>query len=150
MSLFFVHKYVQLAGPDVPRSSHHRLISPSPEKACEQILRIVKNTAELAELGREITHADIVLKTLLGDPQYGLPNEKAYDGRYDPDGRKWRVPRRSKGAARTPYQCACLECMRRSLQGRDGYCRVPSSTSKEVTARSNAWNFRGVLGVSRK
>jgi len=39
-----------------------------------QILRIAKNTAELVELGRAITEADVVLDTRYGGPEYGLPN----------------------------------------------------------------------------
>ncbi len=41
----------------------------------DQILRIAKNTANLVELGRPITEADVVLDTRFGGPEYGLPNE---------------------------------------------------------------------------
>jgi 1-aminocyclopropane-1-carboxylate deaminase len=49
--------------------------SAKPEKTRAQILRIAKHTAELVELGRPITDADIVLDTRFGGPEYGLPNE---------------------------------------------------------------------------
>lgn len=49
--------------------------SAKPEQTREQILRIARNTAELVELGREITDADVVLDTRYGGPEYGLPNE---------------------------------------------------------------------------
>lgn len=40
-----------------------------------QILRIAQNTADLVELGREITEEDVVLDTRYGGPEYGLPSE---------------------------------------------------------------------------
>ncbi|EIC82443.1 1-aminocyclopropane-1-carboxylate deaminase [Serratia sp. M24T3] len=40
-----------------------------------QILRIAQNTANLVELGREITEEDVVLDTRYGGPEYGLPSE---------------------------------------------------------------------------
>lgn len=49
--------------------------SAKPEKTKEQVLRIAKNTANLVELGREITEDDVVLDTRFGGPEYGLPNE---------------------------------------------------------------------------
>ncbi|MEC5344161.1 1-aminocyclopropane-1-carboxylate deaminase [Brenneria populi] len=49
--------------------------SAKPEKTKAQILRIAQNTAELVELGREITEEDVVLDTRYGGPEYGLPNE---------------------------------------------------------------------------
>lgn len=49
--------------------------SAKPQQTREQILRIARNTAELVQLGREITDADIVLDTRYGGPEYGLPNE---------------------------------------------------------------------------
>jgi len=49
--------------------------SAKPAQTREQILRIARNTAELVELGREITEADIVLDERFGGPEYGLPNE---------------------------------------------------------------------------
>ncbi|WP_192459054.1 1-aminocyclopropane-1-carboxylate deaminase [Musicola keenii] len=49
--------------------------SAKPEKTKAQILRIAQNTANLVELGHEITEEDVVLDTRYGGPEYGLPNE---------------------------------------------------------------------------
>ncbi|KAK8214037.1 1-aminocyclopropane-1-carboxylate deaminase [Phyllosticta capitalensis] len=49
--------------------------SAKPEQTKAQVLRIAKNTADLVELGREITEEDVVLDTRFGGPEYGLPNE---------------------------------------------------------------------------
>jgi len=49
--------------------------SAKPEQTHAQILRIARHTAELVELGREITEADVVLDTRFAYPEYGLPNE---------------------------------------------------------------------------
>ncbi|MBJ7222241.1 MULTISPECIES: 1-aminocyclopropane-1-carboxylate deaminase [unclassified Brenneria] len=49
--------------------------SAKPEKTRAQILRIAQNTANLVELGREITEEDVVLDTRYGGPEYGLPSE---------------------------------------------------------------------------
>ena len=48
--------------------------SAKPEQTRAQILRIAKNTANLIELGRPITEADVVLDTRFGGPEYGLPS----------------------------------------------------------------------------
>ncbi|NQD93999.1 1-aminocyclopropane-1-carboxylate deaminase [Pseudomonas sp. CrR25] len=53
--------------------------SAKPEKTKEQILRIAQHTAELVELGREITEEDVVLDTRFAYPEYGLPNEGTLD-----------------------------------------------------------------------
>ncbi len=49
--------------------------SAKPEQTKAQILRIARHTAELVELGREITEEDVVLDTRFAYPEYGLPNE---------------------------------------------------------------------------
>jgi 1-aminocyclopropane-1-carboxylate deaminase len=49
--------------------------SAKPEQTKAQILRIARHTAELVELGREITEDDVVLDTRFAYPEYGLPNE---------------------------------------------------------------------------
>lgn len=49
--------------------------SATPERTREQITRIARHTAELVELGRPITDADVVLDDRYGGPEYGLPNE---------------------------------------------------------------------------
>jgi len=49
--------------------------SAKPAVTREQIKRIAVNTAELVELGREITDDDVVLDSRYGGPEYGLPNE---------------------------------------------------------------------------
>jgi 1-aminocyclopropane-1-carboxylate deaminase len=49
--------------------------SAKPEKTHAQILRIAQSTAELVELGQEITAEDVILDTRFGGPEYGLPNE---------------------------------------------------------------------------
>jgi len=49
--------------------------SATPEKTRAQILRIAQNTAQLVELGRDITEADVVLDERYGGPAYGLPND---------------------------------------------------------------------------
>jgi len=48
--------------------------SAKPEQTRAQILRIAKNTANLIELARPITEADVVLDTRFGGPEYGLPS----------------------------------------------------------------------------
>ena len=48
--------------------------SAKPEQTHAQILRIARNTANLIELGRPITEADVVLDTRFGGPEYGLPS----------------------------------------------------------------------------
>ena len=49
--------------------------SATPEKTHAQILRIAQSTADLVELGQDITAEDVVLDTRYGGPEYGLPNE---------------------------------------------------------------------------
>ena len=49
--------------------------SATPEKPHAQILRIAQSTADLVELGQDITAEDVVLDTRYGGPEYGLPNE---------------------------------------------------------------------------
>ncbi|MGZ5194397.1 MAG: pyridoxal-phosphate dependent enzyme, partial [Ramlibacter sp.] len=49
--------------------------SAKPAQTRAQILRIAKHTAELVELGRDITDNDIVLDDRYGGPEYGLPND---------------------------------------------------------------------------
>ncbi|WP_260958587.1 1-aminocyclopropane-1-carboxylate deaminase [Pseudomonas citri] len=49
--------------------------SATPQKTKAQILRIARHTAELVDLGREITEEDVVLDTRFAYPEYGLPNE---------------------------------------------------------------------------
>ncbi|NDL63312.1 1-aminocyclopropane-1-carboxylate deaminase [Acerihabitans arboris] len=49
--------------------------SAKPEKTKAQILRIARHTAELVELGQEITEEDVVLDTRYAHPAYGLPND---------------------------------------------------------------------------
>ena len=49
--------------------------SARPDRTKAQILRIARHTAELVELGREITDREVVLDTRFGGPAYGLPNE---------------------------------------------------------------------------
>ncbi len=49
--------------------------SAKPQQTRDQILRIAKQTAEQVELGRDITHADLVLDERFGGPEYGLPND---------------------------------------------------------------------------
>jgi 1-aminocyclopropane-1-carboxylate deaminase len=49
--------------------------SAKPAATRAQILRIARHTAELVELGRPITEADVVLDERYGGPEYGLPNE---------------------------------------------------------------------------
>ena len=48
--------------------------SAKPEATRAQILRIARHTAQLVELGREISEQDVVLDTRYGGPEYGLPN----------------------------------------------------------------------------
>jgi 1-aminocyclopropane-1-carboxylate deaminase len=48
--------------------------SAKPEQTREQILHIARNTAELVELGRPITEADVVLDTRYAHPEYGVPS----------------------------------------------------------------------------
>lgn len=48
--------------------------SATPGQTREQILRIARNTAELVDLGREITAEDVVLDERYAYPEYGLPS----------------------------------------------------------------------------
>lgn len=50
--------------------------SGTPEKTKAQVLDIAQNTAELVELGREITENDIVLNEDYAYPLYGVPSEE--------------------------------------------------------------------------
>ena len=49
--------------------------SAKPAATKAQILRMAQHTAELVELGREITEQDVVLDARYGGPEYGLPND---------------------------------------------------------------------------
>ncbi|MBS0417771.1 MAG: 1-aminocyclopropane-1-carboxylate deaminase [Proteobacteria bacterium] len=49
--------------------------SAKPTSTREQIKRIAVNTAQLVDLGREITDEDVVLDSRYGGPEYGLPSE---------------------------------------------------------------------------
>lgn len=49
--------------------------SAAPATTHDQIRRIAQRTAELVDLGRDITEADIVLDTRFAAPKYGLPSE---------------------------------------------------------------------------
>jgi 1-aminocyclopropane-1-carboxylate deaminase len=48
--------------------------SAKPAETFDQILRIAQRTAEMVELGRELTRDDVVLDTRYGGPAYGLPS----------------------------------------------------------------------------
>ncbi len=48
--------------------------SAKPEATKAQVLRIARHTAQLVELGRELSERDIVLDARYGGPEYGLPN----------------------------------------------------------------------------
>jgi len=50
--------------------------SGTPEQTHAQVLDIAKKTAELVELGREITAEDVVLKTEYAYPEYGVPSDE--------------------------------------------------------------------------
>ena len=49
--------------------------SAKPAQTHAQILRIARHTAEMVELGRDISEQEVVLDTRFGGPEYGLPNE---------------------------------------------------------------------------
>ena len=53
--------------------------SADPQKTRDQIKRIAQHTADLVELGRDITDADIVLDARFAAPEYGLPSEGTLD-----------------------------------------------------------------------
>jgi 1-aminocyclopropane-1-carboxylate deaminase len=50
--------------------------SATPEQTRDQVFGIAQSTAELAELGRDITDDDIVLKEEYAYPAYGVPSEE--------------------------------------------------------------------------
>jgi 1-aminocyclopropane-1-carboxylate deaminase len=50
--------------------------SATPEQTRAQVLEIARNTADLVELGRDITDDDVVLKEDYAHPAYGLPSEE--------------------------------------------------------------------------
>ena len=51
----------------------------TPEQTHAQVLDIARNTADLVELGLEITPDDVVLKTEYAYPVYGVPSEETND-----------------------------------------------------------------------
>lgn len=51
----------------------------TPEQTHAQVLGIAQKTAELIELGQEITADDVVLKTEYAYPVYGVPSEETND-----------------------------------------------------------------------
>src|SRR5258705_2404793 len=53
--------------------------SAKPKETREQVLRIAQNTAELVELGRSITAADVVLDTRYAYPEYGVPSDETLE-----------------------------------------------------------------------
>lgn len=53
--------------------------SGTPGKTHAQVLDIARNTADLIELGRDITADDIVLKTEYAYPAYGIPSAETND-----------------------------------------------------------------------
>ena len=50
--------------------------SATPEQTKAQVLTIAQNTAELVELGQEITADDVVLMEEYAYPAYGVPSEE--------------------------------------------------------------------------
>lgn len=48
----------------------------TPEQTREQVLTIAQHTADLVELGQEITDDDVILKTEYAYPVYGVPSEE--------------------------------------------------------------------------
>jgi 1-aminocyclopropane-1-carboxylate deaminase len=53
--------------------------SAKPEQTYDQILRIAQATADLVELGRPITAADVALDTRYAYPEYGLPSAETLE-----------------------------------------------------------------------
>ncbi|HET7717891.1 MAG TPA: 1-aminocyclopropane-1-carboxylate deaminase [Bauldia sp.] len=53
--------------------------SATPEVTKAQILRIAQRTADLVDLGRQITEADVVLDTRYAYPEYGLPSAETLE-----------------------------------------------------------------------
>lgn len=53
--------------------------SAKPKETREQVKRIAQNTAELVELGRRITDADVVLDERYAYPEYGVPSAETLD-----------------------------------------------------------------------
>ena len=53
--------------------------SATPEETKAQVLRIAQRTADLVELGRPITAADVVLDTRYAYPEYGLPSAETLE-----------------------------------------------------------------------
>lgn len=49
--------------------------SAKPAATHAQVLSIAQSTAELVELGRELTAEDVILDERFGGPEYGIPNE---------------------------------------------------------------------------
>ena len=50
--------------------------SATPEKTRAQVLKIAQDTAELVELGKEITEDDVILREEFAHPLYGVPSEE--------------------------------------------------------------------------
>ncbi len=50
--------------------------SATPEQTKAQVLKIAQNTAELVELGKEITADDVILREEFAHPLYGVPSEE--------------------------------------------------------------------------
>lgn len=53
--------------------------SATPAETKAQVLRIAERTADLVELGRPITEADVVLDTRYAYPEYGLPSAETLE-----------------------------------------------------------------------
>jgi 1-aminocyclopropane-1-carboxylate deaminase len=53
--------------------------SATPEKTKAQVLEIARNTAELVELGKELTEDDVILLEDYAYPIYGVPSEETKD-----------------------------------------------------------------------
>jgi 1-aminocyclopropane-1-carboxylate deaminase len=53
--------------------------SATPEETKAQVLHIAQRTADLVELGRPITEADVILDTRYAYPEYGLPSAETLE-----------------------------------------------------------------------
>lgn len=70
---------VGFAAQDRPRKVIGIDASAKPAETRAQVLKIARNTGEIAELGREITEADVILEERFAGERYGIPTDETLD-----------------------------------------------------------------------
>lgn len=70
---------VGFAAQDRPRKVIGIDASAEPEETRAQVLKIARNTADIVELDREITEADVILEEDYAGERYGIPTQETLD-----------------------------------------------------------------------